>query len=317
QPSGLLEIQLGTGNDTLSFGTGGLPDDLLLLVTGNGSTSTLVGSAVANDWQITAPNAGILNDNLFFQNVGNLTGAAGFVDSFTFLPGSSLNGSVTGQAADADTILTELAFTSAPQTLTYGASTSAQGTVTVNGSAIVNYVNIQSAENVQINGPTNAQMTLGAGGSGQLVLSSGNAGLGSITLDQPTSLALSLGTGDNTVTVNTAGLTAAVSVVGGGGTDKLVTEVVAVPAPTLGSGTFQAVSQTVTSADAGSITVKSTDVFSNPVSTLTISYSGIVDAQNLIIDGTAQDDSMSVIPGSGGNLEVVGDSFRAITFFNP
>jgi hypothetical protein len=89
-----ITVNLANGNTT---GIGGGWTNIATVIGSSSFTSTLVGANTTNVWDISGANSGNLNGTLAFANFQNLTGGA-VNDTFTFLPGGSLSGNLTGGA---------------------------------------------------------------------------------------------------------------------------------------------------------------------------------------------------------------------------
>jgi hypothetical protein len=305
QPLGLAAIDLAGGNDRLAFAAGGLPAPLVVAVDGGDGIDTILGPAVApgstaaNDWLFDGTDAGWFNEQIRFDGIENVTGTAGTSDVFTFGVGGRLTGTLTGQTADTDSIVVELAVDAAP-TATPQSLSFATGVITLDGTAIVAHAGIAAPATVRISGTLNDDSMLLAPGTlaGTLVLTSGDGGFAPITFDRPASLVLAPGRGDDRVTVNAASLPTAISISDEDGTDSLAVVVPGVLAP---------LSLTLAAATAGAGSIG--------VGDRSISYSGIEDSQNLIFEGTAAADSLRLAAaGSRLQLDVNG---QLITFDRP
>jgi hypothetical protein len=98
-PGGFSNIQNlvgGTGNDSFTFVTGGT---LSGTIDGGAGTDTVTGDNAGDAFAITGANAGTISTLLSagFSNVENLVGGTGN-DSFTFVTGGSLAGTIDGGA---------------------------------------------------------------------------------------------------------------------------------------------------------------------------------------------------------------------------
>jgi len=96
--SGIENLTGGSGSDSFQFNTPGV---LSGAVNGGAGADTILGDNAARNFNITGANAGTIGTLLGtgFTNVENLQGGSA-VDSFTFGPGSSLSGTVTGGAGN-------------------------------------------------------------------------------------------------------------------------------------------------------------------------------------------------------------------------
>gem|GEM_PF-3223135 len=307
QPQGLVSIDLKDGNDTFSVAAGGLPNALIVVVTGGDGIDTIVGPAAdstanppaVNDWQIAGVDAGAINNQVVFTGVENLVGAAGIVDTFTFLAGGRQTGTVTGQLVESDSILIEITVDAtpeaAPRSLSFGS-----GITSLNGTPIVTYADIGSPANIRINGTLGDDfMLLGPGAIAEtLLLSSGTRAFASIEFDRPASLTLAPGRGNDRVTVTAASLPATLSIFDEDGTDSLF---VAVP----GGLAPLSVDLTAATDGTGSIGVGATS----------ITYAGIEDSQNLVIEGTDGADTLALM-AADNQLELVVNG-QSIMFDRP
>ena len=308
EPAGLVMINLEGGADTLAFAAGGLPLALVVAVNGGDGSDTILGPhavpvdpavPAANDWLFDGTDAGWFNEQIRFDGIENVTGTVGTADVFTFGVGGRLTGTLTGQTADADSIVVELAVDAAP-TATPQSLSFATGVITRNAVTIVAHAGITAPATVRINGTLNDDSMLLAPGTlaGTLVLTSGDGGFAPITFDRPASLVLAPGRGDDRVTVNAASLPTAISISDEEGTDSLA---VVVP------GGLAPLSLTLAAATAGAGSIG--------VGDRSISYSGIEDSQNLIFEGTTGGDSLQLAAaGSRLRLDVNG---QLITFDRP
>jgi hypothetical protein len=302
EPAGLVMINLEGGADTLAFAAGGLPLALVVAVAGGDGSDTILGPhavpvdpavPAANDWLFDGTDAGWFNEQIRFDGIENVTGTVGTADVFTFGVGGRLTGTLTGQTADADSIVVELAVDAAP-TATPQSLSFATGVITRNAATIVAHAGIAAPATVRINGTLNDDSMLLAPGTlaGTLVLTSGDGGFAPITFDRPASLVLAPGRGDDRVTVNAASLPTAISVSDEEGTDSLAVVVPGVLAP---------LSLVLAAATPGAGAIGVGDA--------SISYSGIEDSQNLILEGTANADSLQLAAaGSRLRLDVNGQS---------
>src|SRR4051794_4487854 len=59
------------------------------------SPNSFIGPTSTNTWNVSGTNAGTLNANIAFTNVGNLIGSTG-ADTFQFQPTGNLSGSLDG-----------------------------------------------------------------------------------------------------------------------------------------------------------------------------------------------------------------------------
>jgi len=308
EPAGLVMLNLEGGADTLAFAAGGLPLALVVAVAGGDGSDTILGPHVvpvdptvpaANEWLIDGADAGWFNEQIRFDGIENVTGTVGTADVFTFGVGGRLTGTLTGQTADADSIVVELAVDAAP-TATPQSLSFATGVITRNAATIVAHAGIAAPATVRINGTLDDDSMLLAPGTlaGTLVLTSGDGGFAPITFDRPASLVLAPGRGDDRVTVNAASLPTAISISDEEGTDSLAIVVPGVLAP---------LSLVLAAATPGAGAIG--------VGDRSISYSGIEDSQNLILEGTANADSLQLAAaGSRLRLDVNGQS---ITFDRP
>jgi Ca2+-binding RTX toxin-like protein len=79
-----------------AFGIGGTFTNITKVIGSQSSSDTIVGPDA--QWNITAPNAGTVN-NIAFSSFENLTGPAG-PDTFSFYPGGSISGNIDGGAGN-------------------------------------------------------------------------------------------------------------------------------------------------------------------------------------------------------------------------
>jgi hypothetical protein len=149
---GSLLLDGSSGGNT--FTVQGTPASTSLTLNGGGGTNTLVGSELANIWNITSRNTGTIGGAALlgpvsFTSVQNLTGGAD-TDTFTFADGPGVDGIIDGRGGT--------------NTLDYSAYT---------GNIIVN-LQINAATSVG-NGLANIQNVTGSGGPGYNILV-GNGG---------------------------------------------------------------------------------------------------------------------------------------------
>jgi hypothetical protein len=287
QPQGLVSIDLKDGNDTFSVAAGGLPNALIVVVTGGDGIDTIVGPAAdstanppaVNDWQIAGVDAGAINNQVVFTGVENLVGAAGIIDAFTFLPGGRQTGTVTGQVGESDSIVVEMTVDATPEAASRSLSFGS-GITSLDGTPIVSYAVIGSPDNIRINGTLgDDSMLLGPGTFPEtLLLSSGTAGFAPIEFDRPASLALAPGRGNDRVTVTAGSIPTTLSIFDGDGTDSLIVAV---------SGGLAPVSVDLTAATVGTGSIA--------VGTTSIAYDGIEDSQNLFLEGTDGADTLTLM----------------------
>ena len=307
QPQGLVSIDLKDGNDTFSVAAGGLPNALIVVVTGGDGIDTIVGPAAdstanppaVHDWKIAGVDAGAINNQVVFTGVENLVGAAGIVDAFTFLAGGRQTGTVTGQLVESDSILIEITVDATPEAAPRSLSFRS-GITSLNGTPIVTYTEIGSPANMRINGTLGDDfMLLGPGAIAEtLLLSSGTAGFAPIEFDRPASLALAPGRGNDRVTVAAGSIPTTLSIFDGDGTDSLIVAV---------SGGLAPVSVDLTAATVGTGSIG--------VGATSIAYAGIEDSQNLVIEGTDGADTLALM-AADNQLELVVNG-QSIMFDRP
>jgi hypothetical protein len=95
--TGLQGLTFSAGTGAVSLAVTAVSASLPVTYTGGGGSDTLQGPDSANTWQITAANAGTLDQAVSFSAVQNLTGGA-VSDTFKFQTGGSLAGRLNGGA---------------------------------------------------------------------------------------------------------------------------------------------------------------------------------------------------------------------------
>ncbi|MDH4156934.1 MAG: hypothetical protein OEW00_06620, partial [candidate division Zixibacteria bacterium] len=129
-PTGSLTINSGQGNDTIAIE---VPEPTFdLLINGQSGNDTLVGPAVNTTWYITGPDSGNVA-GVDFVGIENLTGGADNEDTFVFVDGGSLSGSIDGGAGGYDTLVVDF---SAIDHLIYDACGPDSGVVNADGNVI-------------------------------------------------------------------------------------------------------------------------------------------------------------------------------------
>jgi Ca2+-binding RTX toxin-like protein len=93
--TGLQGLTFNAGTGAVSLAVTAVSPSLPVTYAGGGGSDTLQGPDGANTWQITAANAGTLDQIVSFSAVQNLAGGAGG-DTFKFQTGGSLAGTLNG-----------------------------------------------------------------------------------------------------------------------------------------------------------------------------------------------------------------------------
>ena len=273
-------------------------------VAATGGSNTLSAATGPNQWAISGANAGNLNGQVTFTGISSLTGAPGFQDTFTVQPGGQLTSAIAGQTADGDSLVTQILPGATTQTVVLGSGTLSEG-----GVPVAAYSGLSSAQNIAIlsttpTAPGADQFVLSPGSAGNLVLTSGNGAFQAVTFTSPTnSIQFDPSPGANSFTINAGGIIAPVTInEGPNSTDSLILGVQA-------GGTAQTVSFSNATVGAGSVSVGS----------LTISYTGVSNPQNLVVSGTAGADSIQLANAAGGQYAVksTNGGFQPVTFSEP
>jgi hypothetical protein len=171
---GIKNLTLNAGNGGNVIQVLGTPTGASVSLDGGGGTNTLGGPAVTNDWQINSGNGGKLNDTTTFSHVQNLVGGAGG-DTFRFLTGGSLSGSLKGQAGTTNTLNYAAYKGDIVVNLRLGQATAVAGVISgvqnVTGS-MGNDLIVGDANLNVIHGGTGRNILIGGGGSDVLDASS-------------------------------------------------------------------------------------------------------------------------------------------------
>lgn len=231
-----LTIITGAGRDTVDLAGLSGDEPFFIAVDGGADGDTLVGATVASlrsSWTVTGPNAGSLDDTISFAGVENLTGARGVVDSFTVAPAGRLDGSVTGQADDGDSLSVQLSADASAQSLTHlAAATANAGSVSRNGVAAASYAGISSLIDLEFTATSAGDAIRIARGAtaGTIEVTSTNpiATFGKLTVShtERTAFHLDAGFGDDSITITASAVDAILeggefSIVGNTGTNTL------------------------------------------------------------------------------------------------
>jgi hypothetical protein len=224
-----ITVNLGDGTNTLS-----LDASLLTMLgttgtisyTGGSGADTIVGPVMSNQWRITGSNLGTLataqTDGTFdtvlsFSGVENLTGGAGGIDSFLFLPSGSLTGTLTGQADDKDaagrrdSVTVELQADASVHTLSFVAGGDANsGSVDRDANTAVSFTGISQPVGLTVVATaSNDTISLQPGatvGTVDILSTDQVATFGKVTVSQTerTEVGLSMGDGDDAVVIAAA-----------------------------------------------------------------------------------------------------------------
>jgi hypothetical protein len=231
-----LTILTGAGRDTIDLAGLSGEETFSIIVNGGADHDTLIGATVdslQSLWTVTGSNAGSVDGNITFSAVENLTGARGVVDRFTITPTGSLQGTVTGQADDADTLAVQLTADATAQSLTHLAASAANaGSVNRNGVAVASYAGIAPQIGLEFTATPAADAIRIARGSaaGTIDITSTNAiaTFGKLTVSQSerTAFHLDAGAGDDSITVTASAVDAVleggeISILGNEGTNTL------------------------------------------------------------------------------------------------
>ncbi len=175
-----------------------------------GSGANLVGPVRDVTWDITGNNSGVLDSDINFTHVSNLTSGAGGIDNFVFWPGASLSGMVQGQSNQNDTLTVQLPTTSNTQslTLTPGQSATA-GSVQANGTTVVSFAGIKQPVNLNVLALGSAdQIEMQSLNAGVLEIDSTNTtpafGAVNVTLNAGTVAGLDMVSGNDAVTIDSS-----------------------------------------------------------------------------------------------------------------
>ncbi|MFM7035677.1 MAG: beta strand repeat-containing protein, partial [Planctomycetia bacterium] len=231
-----LTILTGAGRDTIDLAGLSGTETFAITVEGGADDDTLVGATVSSlrsSWIVTGSNAGSIDARVTFTGVENLTGATGVVDRFTIAPAGRLDGSVTGQPDDGDSLSVQLLADAAAQSLTHLAAVAANaGSVSRNGVTVASYSGISSQIGLEFTATSAAdaiRITRGAT-AGTLDVTSTNpiATFGGLTVSQTerTAFRLDADAGDDSITITASAVDAVLeggelSIIGNTGTNTL------------------------------------------------------------------------------------------------